>query len=129
MLLEVTKEEYQEFYKEIERYKYTIREAKRFNIYSINEIIKNDSADEFRGKDIIPDLSVDINFEVTRAMEVENLKEALLNLNNEEYEIIKSLFYEEKTVREYAQKLGIPYATVQYRKKQILKKLKKILKI
>ena len=60
---------------------------------------------------------------------MEKLKNALLQLNKDEYKLIKALFFEQKSVREYAETIDIPYSTIQYKKKKILKKLKKILKI
>ena len=60
--------------------------------------------------------------------EIEELKKALLKLDNDEYKMIRELFFKEKTVREYAKVLGLPYATVQYKKKQVLKKLKNLMK-
>ena len=42
--------------------------------------------------------------------------------------VIKALFFEQKTLREYAKMLGIPFMTIQNRKNKILEKLKKFLK-
>ena len=66
--------------------------------------------------------------EIERKNEIEELKKALLKLDNDEYKMIRELFFKEKTVREYAKVLGLPYATVQYKKKQVLKKLKNLMK-
>ena len=52
-----------------------------------------------------------------------------MKLDDNEYKLVRALFFEEKTVREYANIIGINYGTIQYRKKVILKKLKKMLKI
>ena len=67
--------------------------------------------------------------EVERKLEIEQLKNALLQLTEKEYKIIKALFYKEDTVREYAKKIGIPFTTIQSQKQKILEKLKKLLKI
>lgn len=80
-------------------------------------------------KQVIADNSKDIELEIERKIEIEQLRNALLELDNDEYQLIKELFFKEKTVREYAEIKGIPYATIQYKKKQALKKLKKFLKI
>ncbi len=129
MLLEVTEVEYKNFYKDVERQKYVTREAKRFIFSSINELARNDENNEVRGRDRLPDVSVDIDFVVLRKLEVEQLKNALLELSDDEYQLIKAIFFEEKTIREYAQIVGKPFMTIQNRKNSILKKLKKRLKI
>ncbi len=128
MLIEVTRKEYEDFYREVERHKYVLSESRRFAHFSINEMAKDEDENEIRGMDILPDENVDISFEIERKIEVEQLKDALLQLDAEEYKLIKALFYEEVTLREYAEVIGKSYGTVLYREKQILKKLKKLLK-
>ena len=66
--------------------------------------------------------------EVERKIEIEKLKKALLQLTEKEYELIKALFYEENSVRNYAKNIGIPFTAIQSQKKRILEKLKKLLK-
>ena len=70
------------------------------------------------------------NIEATfeRKIEIEKLRIALLQLTEEEYKLIKALFFENKTLREYAEKIGISHVAIHLRKQQILKKLKKLLK-
>ena len=118
MLIEVTRKEYEEFYREVERHKYVLSESRRFAHFSINEMAKDEDENEIRGMDILPDENVDICFEVVREIEVEQLKKALL----------KALFYKEKSVREYAEIIGKPFTTIQSKKNAIIKKLRKILK-
>lgn len=129
MLIEVTRKEYEEFYREVERHKYVLSESRRFAHFSINEMAKDEDENEIRGMDILPDENVDICFEIERNIEVEQLKNALLQLNADEYKLIMALFFEEKTVREYAEIVGKPFTTIQSKKNAIIKKLRKILKI
>lgn len=124
-LLEVSQREYETFNKEEQRIKYIARADKKL------QIISYDNEDE-NGTvliNTIKDTSCDIENEIERMIEIEQLKKALLQLSNEEYELIKALFYEEKTVREYAERKGIPFTTIQSRKNKIIEKLKNILKI
>ena len=79
-------------------------------------------------KQLIIDDTINVENEIERKNEIEELKKALLKLDNDEYKMIRELFFKEKTVREYAKVLGLPYATVQYKKKQVLKKLKNLMK-
>ena len=126
MLLEVNDYEYKDFYKDIERKKYCKKLKKNIKTISLDEII--DKNEDFRVKDFIRDDNIDIENDIERKNELEKLKNALLQLNNDEYKLIKALFFEEKSVREYAEIIDIPYSTIQYKKAKILKKLKKILK-
>ena len=124
-LIEVSLEEYKDFYKEIERKKYFKKKNKKIKFISIDEISEDM---EIREKNILKDKDIDIDFEVERKIEIEQLKEALLQLNDEEYQIIKALFYDEKSLRDYAKVIGVSYGTVLYKERKILEKLKKLLK-
>lgn len=55
---------------------------------------------------------------------IAELYQAISRLSDAEKELIHYIFFEEWTVREYAEKLGKPHTSVQYRKKKILEKLK-----
>lgn len=124
-LLEVSVEDYKEFYRDIERMKYCKKIAKDVKIISIEKLMDEDES--FREKDIFADPDTDVEFAVEKRDEIERLKKALLQLNNEEYELIKALFYEQNSLRKYARIIGKSYGTVLYKEQQILKKLKKLL--
>ena len=126
MLIEVTRKEYEDFYREVERHKYILSESRRFAHFSINEMAKED--DEIRGIDILPDENVYICAEIERNIEVERLKNALLQLNDYDYKLIRALFFEEVSVRDYAKIVGKHYTSVYDDKNRILKKLRKFLK-
>lgn len=122
-LLEVSKREYEIIESEDQRRKYVKRIEKK-------KVISYDNKDE-NGTVLInsiKDVNYDIESEVERKLEIERLKKALLQLNDDEYKLIKELFYKEIPLREYARINGIPFTTVQGRKDKIIKKLKNILK-
>lgn len=122
-LLEVSKKEYEIIESEDQRRKYVKRIEKK-------KVISYDNKDE-NGTILInsiKDVNYDIESEVERKLEIERLKKALLQLNDDEYKLIKELFYKEIPLREYARINGIPFTTVQGRKDKIIKKLKNILK-
>lgn len=123
MLIEVLPTEYKSFYREVERNKYVRKQEGNIEIFSYDGLVDEDT----KNTNIIEDTNTDVEFQIERKIEVEQLKNALLKLSNDDYKLIRALFYEEKTVREYSKISGIPHNTVQYRKKQILKKLKKFL--
>ena len=122
-LLEVSKKEYEIIESEDQRRKYVKRIEKK-------KVISYDNKDE-NGTILInsiKNVNYDIESEVERKLEIERLKKALLQLNDDEYKLIKELFYKEIPLREYARINGIPFTTVQGRKDKIIKKLKNILK-
>ena len=61
--------------------------------------------------------------------EIDKLHIALRQLSDDEWVIIKMLFYDEMSERDTAKVLGISQVAVNKRKHRILKKLKKIIKI
>ena len=124
ILLEVSKKEYETIDAEEQRIKYINRTERNIKLISYDKEDDNGTA----LKDIIPDSNYNLEFEIERKMEIEKLEEALFQLNDEEYNLIKALFFEQKTLREYVKMLGIPFMTIQNRKNKILEKLKKILK-
>ena len=122
-LLEVSKKEYEIIESEDQRRKYVKRIEKK-------KVISYDNKDE-NGTVLInsiKDVNYDIESEVERKMEIERLKKALLKLNDNEYKLIKEIFYKEISLREYAIINGITFTTLQSRKDKIIKKLKNILK-
>ena len=124
MLLEVSNKGYKDFYTDVERKKYCKKIARDITIVSLDEM----RSEDFRDKDVIEDTNVDIEFEIQRKIEIEQLKNALLKLDNDEYKLIRALFFEQKSIREYAKKIKVPFTTIEYKKEKILKKLKKLLK-
>lgn len=124
ILLEVSKSEYKIFESEANRLRYINRAESHKNVFSYDQ----EDEDDINYKDTIPDFNCNVEQEVEQKMEIEKLKEALLKLSNDEYELIKALYYEQKTIREYAENKGIPFTTVESRKDKILNKLKKYLK-
>ena len=61
-------------------------------------------------------------------IEIERLHESLSLLTAEERQLIKALFFDGLSEREYSAVCGISRTTISSRKKQILRKLKKLLK-
>lgn len=67
-----------------------------------------------------------------KKLHIKNLKKNEKNtvqLSEEEYKLIKALFFENKTLREYAAIVGKHYTTIQDKRDRILEKLKKFIKI
>lgn len=126
MLLEVSKEEYKDYYTEIERNRYCKKVLQKLQVVSIEEL---NFDEDMKHKEVITDTSKDIEFEIERKIEIEQLRNALLKLDKEEYKLIRELFFNEKTMTEYAKNIGCGVSTIFDKKVKILKKLKKFLKM
>ena len=64
---------------------------------------------------------------VFRKLSVDKLHTALSQLPKEDFDLIRALYFEEKTERQYAGQIGVYRSAVHKRKTRILEKLKKLL--
>ena len=84
--------------------------------------------EETTGEDAIPDkTSPPVDEAVVQKIMIEKLNESLVLLNQAERDLIKALFYDGFSEREWAATTGIPQKTINDRKQRILNKLKKLL--
>ena len=74
------------------------------------------------------DTSESVDDIVLRRVAEEDLHQALRKLNDEEYALIRAMFYDGLTERAYARILGVSQAAVHKKKMRILNKLKDFLK-
>jgi RNA polymerase sigma factor (sigma-70 family) len=125
ILMEVTKEEYKDFYKTDRRQKYLLEEAILHDEVSFNTL----DTEEMNGEETVIDPNADIEKTVETEIMIEQLKKCLTLLTNDEYNLIYALFYKGLSERELSKSTGIPPMTLHDRKVNILLKLKKILKI
>ena len=58
---------------------------------------------------------------------LDELHEAMLSLNDDERVLIYALFYNDKSERDVAKEIGVSQNTVNYHKKRVIEKLRKIL--
>ncbi len=120
MLMEVEKDEYKTFYKNVRRQKY-LQE-----LCAANGDISYDmlTTDDFNGQDILVDEEQDVEEIVEKKMLLDKLKNCLLLLSVEERALIQMIFFEELTEREIARKQGISQVAVHKKKQRILNKIK-----
>lgn len=84
--------------------------------------------EETTGEDAIPDkTSPPVDEAVVQNIMIEKLGESLVLLNQAERDLIKALFYDGFSEREWAATTGIPQRTINDRKQRILNKLKKLI--
>jgi len=95
-----------------------------YELVSLDYTMTDECGEEYTLHDIVPD--PDAFFE-NKAITSVDLERALSNLQADEKAIVEALYLSNrpKTVREYAEELKIPHTTLQSRKKNILKKIKK----
>lgn len=123
MLMEVSPEEYIDFYKKKNRQLYLKKQSVSNGDISYDML----TTDDFSGEDILIDPAQDVADQVEARLMTDKLLRCLPLLTAEEQELIRALFYDGRTEREWSAKTGIPPMTIHDRKVRILKKLKKLL--
>ena len=78
--------------------------------------------------DNIADESVDVAKIVETQMMIEAVRNAISKLNDEERDIIERLYFNDETLSSIARGKKVSYQAIQWRKNNILKKLKVLLK-
>ena len=122
-LLEVMREQYADFYKDKERWRYLKKLDTNHKLLSLEGFIDS----EGNMLDFVIDETVDVAETVVRAVLVDRLKAALPLLSDSEQMLIQAIFFEELSEREVGLRLGVTQSVVNKRKAKILAKLRKIL--
>jgi len=122
-LLEVPFEDYQEEYQDMRRRKYLHKEAQRNGEISYDAL----DSEEMNGNEIIRDIYTDVERDAISQVLITDLRQALKRLTEDELELIESLYYQEKSERQYAAVLGISQKGVNKRRRKILDKLRALI--
>ena len=122
-LLEVVREQYTDFYRDKERWRYLQKLDTNHSLLSLEGFTDS----EGNVLDFIVDESVDVAETVVHAVMVDRLKAALPLLSDGEQALIKAIFFEGLSEREVGLRLGITQSVVNKRKSKILAKMRKIL--
>ncbi|MCK3934800.1 sigma-70 family RNA polymerase sigma factor [Streptococcus suis] len=122
-LLEVVREQYADFYRDRERWRYLQKLDARNSLLSLDGFTDS----EGNPLDFITDEAVDIAETVVNAVMVDRLKAALPLLSDSEQELIQAIFFDGLSEREVGARLGITQSVVNKRKARILIKLRKII--
>lgn len=125
MLMEVSPDEYTEFYRDRRRQKYLKEQSVGNGDFSIDMI----TSTELNGEDVLPDPSEDIAEQVAHKLLLNKLHQVLSQLSQKEQILIHEIFDEELSERELAVRYGISQVAVHKRKIRILEKLRKMMKI
>ena len=134
--IEVTDEVYKAHIQSDRKMRYFENDLKteRFVLGNENQVVRvipsrEDSLDRLMDENAqqFPGGEESVENTVLHKLEVDKLHTALSMLAPEEQALIRALFFEEKTERQYAEELGVYRNAVHVRKTRILKKLKKLL--
>lgn len=77
--------------------------------------------------DNLADESVDVEKIIETQILIETVRKAISRLNAEEKDIIERLYFNDETLSNIATEKKVSYQAIQWRKNNILKKLKKLL--
>ncbi len=123
MLMEVTPEQYGDFYKQRRRQRYLKECAVKNGEISIDML----TTDEFCGEEILVDESGRVDELAIQNVMLEKLRDCFGMLTSEEKMLINELFVKELTEREIAARHGVSQVAIHKRKERILNKLRKMM--
>ena len=122
-LLEVVREQYADFYRDKERWRYLQKLDTKNSLLSLDGFMD----DEGNALDFIAYESADVEKAVIHAVMLDRLKTALPLLSDSEQTLVKAIFFEELSEREVGLRLGLTQSVVNKRKAKILAKLRKMI--
>lgn len=123
MLMEVPEEDYVKMNREKSRQQYLRKLSKKFGEFSYDSL----ATDEFDGALILVDDKADIHETVEQKILVDKLHNALNELSDEDAKLIRALYFEDVSEREYAVQMGVSQVAVHKRKQKVLQKLKSMI--
>ena len=122
-LLEVVREQYTDFYRDKERWRYLQKLDPKNSLLSLDGFID----DAGNALDFIADEAVDIAETVVNVVMVDRLKDTLPLLSDSEQALIQAIFFDGLSERAYSEKQGLSPSAIHGRKMKILRKLKRII--
>lgn len=125
MIMEVTKEQYDAFYRDHERQRYLRRRDIRYGLLSIDSF----DTETDRGTDYLCICAEDVAEVVAHTMLLDKLRTVIHTLTDEEKELIDKHFYQEIPQTKLAEEYGVNQSNISRRISKILAKIKKLLEI
>ena len=122
-LMEVSKEDYEEYYRQRNRQIYIDRRASRNGDVSYNAL----TTDEFNGEDILIAEQPDVCDTVVESIMTDKLRKAILKLTDEEQLLIYRLYYAGISGTDLAEIYGVSQQAISKRIAKIRVKLKNLL--
>ena len=122
-LIEVMREQYTDFYRDKERWRYLKKLDTKNSLLSLEGFTDS----EGNVLDFIVDEAVDVSETVIHAVMVDRLKAVLPLLSDGEQALIQAIFFDGLSEREVGLRLGLTQSVVNKRKAKILAKLRKMI--
>ena len=108
------------------RYLYAVMEELDVSITSLDVMTEKEN-ETLNGEHVLPSLSVSVEETLMDKIEKEELHKAIKKLTKEERILIRALFFDGFSEREWSKITGLPQKTINNRKKKIIEKIKKFL--
>lgn len=121
--VKVSEQIYKVYWREKEHEKYLEQVDKKNHL-----LFFSDLSTEYSFEDTIADENYDLEKIVETKMLIDRVREAIDSLNDEEREIIDRLYFNDETLSSIARGKKVSYQAIQWRKNNILKKLRVLLK-
>ncbi len=117
----VSKEIYSEYWRLTNRENYLNRLEVKYHVRPFSDYVDGQL------RSFMTDEKMDVEKIIETKELLQQLYELLLTLNDDEYTLVKDLFFEDKTLSEISQSAKVSISTVARRRDKILKHLKKLL--
>ncbi len=121
--VKVSEDIYKVYWREKEHEKYLEQVDKKIHLLFFSSL---DHDGNF--VDNLADESVDVEKIIETQILIETVRKAMSRLNDEERDIIERLYFNDETLSSVARSKKVSYQAIQWRKNNILKKLKVLLK-
>ena len=122
-MVKVSEDIYKVYWREKEHEKYLEQVDKKNHLLFFSSL---DHDGNF--VDNLADESVDVEKIIETQILIETVRKAMSGLNDEERDIIERLYFNDETLSSVARSKKVSYQAIQWRKNNILKKLKVLLK-
>lgn len=123
-MVEVTEEQYREFYRHKRREKYQKEQDQDNHVFHYSDL----DTDEIVGEEMFsyPN-AISVEEKVISKYLHEKVRRCMDELPEEDRDLIFALYFEGQTERAYAKEIGISQAAIRKRRKHILSQLKKMM--
>jgi len=127
--IEANSEKYRKWRSEVRRKRHLREYGTEEKNYTVVSYHAMETADGCYGEELLPDDSINIEAEVEKIVELENLADALTRITAAERWLIDEIYAHEKDQPEIALLLGITQQAVSKRVARIIKKIKKLMNL
>jgi RNA polymerase sigma factor (sigma-70 family) len=125
MLLEVSPDDYRDFYRDARRQKYLMEEAIRAHAFSYNAL----DTENFSGENVIADPSPTLDEVLSDKLLLEQMLLCFGQLSEDDRALLTALYFDGKGENAVAHDLGITQQAVNKRRQKAIRRLKELMGI